>query len=80
MSGKVGQWDLKSLCSFFFFPTPLRLILTCQWEMSNAIRRGKDDELKSGRKTAREKEEGEREETQGWAEWRFGGSRRSLTS
>lgn len=44
----------------FFFSTPLRLILTCQWEMSNAIRRGEDDELKSGRKTAREKWGGKR--------------------
>lgn len=29
---------------FFFFPPSLH-ILSCQWKMSNAIRRGEDDEL-----------------------------------
>lgn len=58
MSGEVGQWDLESLCCFFplLLSSPsLLLVLSCQWKMSNAIKREEDDELLSG-KRANEKE------------------------
>ncbi len=66
MSGEVGQWDLESLCCFFPPLLPSLLILSCQWKMSNAIRRGEDDELRrvSGEKQERKKK--------GQAEWWFG--------
>lgn len=50
MSAEVGQWDLESLCCF---SSPF--IPSCQWKMSNAIRRGGDDELQ--REKARERKE-----------------------
>lgn len=61
MSAEVGQWDLESLCCYFFFPLPLSfLMLSCQWKMSNAIRREEDDEL---RRISGKEQEGERKET-----------------
>lgn len=43
---------------FFFFspPPPSLLILSRQWEMSNAIRRGEDDELQRVSEKEQEKE------------------------
>lgn len=67
MSAEVGQWDLESLCCFFFFflSPPSLLILSCQWKMSNAIRRGEDDELRRVSEKEQEKEK-RRERLSGW--------------
>lgn len=68
MSLEVGQWDLESLWCFFSLSLPLSLILSCQWKMSNAIRRGEDDELERVSEKERAKEREQRKT--GW--WWFG--------
>lgn len=51
MSGEVGQWDLEKFVLLFrFSPT-----LSRQWEMSNAFRRGEEDELYRGSENERER-------------------------
>lgn len=68
MSGEVGQWDLE-VCAVFFFLSPSLLILSCQWKMSNAIRRREDDELERvSKKRATERKKKDRRQ----AEWWFG--------
>lgn len=48
-----------------FFPPPSLLILSCQWKMSNAIRREEDDELQRASEKEQEKEKRQ-------TEWLFG--------
>lgn len=52
----------KFVLFFFSFP-PSLLILSCQWKMSNAIRRGEDDELWRVSEKEQEKERRKKKKT-----------------
>lgn len=81
MSGKVGQWDLKSLCSFFLlFFSPHSLLSFSLVNGKWAIRLGEGKMMSERKKQQSEEEEVEKKTRgHGW-EWWFGSSHRSLTS